>query len=254
MLKNIITNPIETANGCRNPIRGIALRGPLSQFFSAIYLKPLDDAFDKMNVFYLRYQDDIIILCKTKRSLNRCKRRMMEVLHERGLKLSRKKSRIGKTDTSFHFLGIQYPGTQSPGNTNAPRANIAVKKDKDDLFSVGVNQSQTGQFECKENVSSSFVPHARTLRKARLQVNIMVFDGLSAKRIMSYLQRWAAWWLQTAGIWEYKELLNWFIRSCWSNNPAASIAAELLELPISRTFCTRPDSGENKSMRCFGCL
>lgn len=115
MLKNIITNPIETANGCRNPIRGIALRGPLSQFFSAIYLKPLDDAFDKMNVFYLRYQDDIIILCKTKRSLNRCKRRMMEVLHERGLKLSRKKSRIGKTDTSFHFLGIQYPGSNPKG-------------------------------------------------------------------------------------------------------------------------------------------
>ena len=54
MLKDIITNPIETANGLRNPIRGIALRGPLSQFFSGIYLKPLDDAFDKMQVSYLR--------------------------------------------------------------------------------------------------------------------------------------------------------------------------------------------------------
>ena len=74
MLKSIITNPIETAQGYKNAIRGIALRGPLSQFFSGIYLKPLDDAFDKMKVSYLRYQDDIIILCKTKRQLNRCKR------------------------------------------------------------------------------------------------------------------------------------------------------------------------------------
>ncbi|MCX7116049.1 MAG: hypothetical protein NTW08_09110 [Gammaproteobacteria bacterium] len=36
-------------------------------------LKPLDDAFLQMDVTYLRYQDDLIILCKTKRQLERCK-------------------------------------------------------------------------------------------------------------------------------------------------------------------------------------
>ena len=64
-------------------------RRPTHQFFSGIYLKPLDDAFDNMDVTYLRYQDDILILCKTKRQLNRARRRMMEVLHERHLSLSR---------------------------------------------------------------------------------------------------------------------------------------------------------------------
>lgn len=44
MLEDIITNPIETPHGYKNPINGIALRGPLSQFFSGLYLKPLDDA------------------------------------------------------------------------------------------------------------------------------------------------------------------------------------------------------------------
>jgi len=34
MLENIITNPIDTPRGYKNPSRGIALRGPLSQFFS----------------------------------------------------------------------------------------------------------------------------------------------------------------------------------------------------------------------------
>ena len=58
MLENIITNAIETPRGYKNPDHGIALRGPLSQFFSGIYLKPLDDAFDAMDVTYLRYQDD----------------------------------------------------------------------------------------------------------------------------------------------------------------------------------------------------
>ena len=39
MLEGIITNPIDAPRGYKNPIRGIALRGPLSQFFSGIYLK-----------------------------------------------------------------------------------------------------------------------------------------------------------------------------------------------------------------------
>lgn len=46
MLENIVKNPIETPRGYKNPDNGIALRGPLSQFFSALYLKPSDDAFD----------------------------------------------------------------------------------------------------------------------------------------------------------------------------------------------------------------
>lgn len=83
MLENIITNPIDTPRGYKNPGHGIALRGPLSQFFSGIYLKPLDDAFDQMDVTYLRYQDDILILCKTKRQMNRCRRRMRLVSRAR---------------------------------------------------------------------------------------------------------------------------------------------------------------------------
>jgi RNA-directed DNA polymerase len=123
MLEQIITNDTETPRGYKNDGYGVALRGPLSQFFSAIYLKPLDDAFNATDVTYIRYQDDIIILCKTKRQLNRCRRRMMDVLHERHLKLSRKKSRIGCIKKGFHFLGINYPGTQIQDNTKVAHSN-----------------------------------------------------------------------------------------------------------------------------------
>lgn len=123
MLENIITNPIDTPYGYKNPGYGIALRGPLSQFFSGIYLKPLDEAFDHMDVTYVRYQDDILILCQTKRQLNRCRRRMMEVLHERHLSLSRKKSRIGSIESEFHFLGVNYLATQTTDNTRVNHAN-----------------------------------------------------------------------------------------------------------------------------------
>ena len=127
MLENIIKNAIETPRGYKNPDTGIALRGPLSQFFSGLYLKPLDDAFDHhKNVDYFRYQDDILILCQTKRSLSRCKRKLLEVLSQRKLSLSRKKTRIGSIDKDFHFLDIQYLGTQPSGNTNVQHRDEKV--------------------------------------------------------------------------------------------------------------------------------
>jgi hypothetical protein len=49
MLERVITNPIDAPRGYKNPVTGIALRGPLSQFFSGLYLKPLDDAFNNLD-------------------------------------------------------------------------------------------------------------------------------------------------------------------------------------------------------------
>ena len=143
MLEEIITNPIDTPRGTKNPGNGIALRGPLSQFFSGIFLKPLDDAFNSMNVTYIRYQDDILILCQTKRQLSRCRRKMMEVLHERRLSLSRKKTRMGCIRSGFHFLGVNYPKTQPLDNTNVDHATndpVITSLDDYNLYVIGGGQ------------------------------------------------------------------------------------------------------------------
>jgi RNA-directed DNA polymerase len=139
MLENIITNPIETPRGYKNPGHGIALRGPLSQFFSGIYLKPLDDAFNNVDVTYLRYQDDIIILCKTKRQRHRCRRRMMEVLHERQLRLSREKTRMGCINDGFHFLGIDYLPTRMEDKTNVTHVNDASITSPNNVYYINEN-------------------------------------------------------------------------------------------------------------------
>lgn len=71
------------------------------------------------------------------------------------------------------------------------------------------------------------VPHARTLRNARLQVQQMVIDGLSANRIKSYLRRWCYWWVKSSQNWAYQELLEWFLHVC-RDVQAAAYAVELL--------------------------
>ena len=103
------------------------LRGPLSQLFSALYLKPLDDAMAKADLFYLRYQDDGVILCKSRCQLNRCKQKVMGILGERKLSLSRKKTRIGLISEGLHFLGVNYLGTQPQDNTGKTWATEVVQ-------------------------------------------------------------------------------------------------------------------------------
>jgi hypothetical protein len=54
------------------PKKGVPLRGTMSPFFGALYLKPLDLAFeDNKNYLYQRYMDDIIIFAKDKRAFQR---------------------------------------------------------------------------------------------------------------------------------------------------------------------------------------
>lgn len=78
------------------------------------------------------------------------------------------------------------------------------------------------------------VPHPRTLRKAREQVKQMVISEVSPRRIMSYLHRWALWWVRTTKDWQYQELLVWFLESCWEATPAA-YAAELLQRELMKS-------------------
>jgi len=64
---------------------------------------------------------------------------MMEILHERRLSLSRKKTRMGCIKKGFHFLGINYPGTQPQDNTTvAHSADETVAKPAVDYsFALG---------------------------------------------------------------------------------------------------------------------
>ena len=59
----------------------------------------------------------------------RCRRRMMAVLHERHLSLSRKKSRMGLIKDGFHFLGVSYSQTQPENDTKVIYANDVLYLD-----------------------------------------------------------------------------------------------------------------------------
>jgi hypothetical protein len=86
------------------------------------------------------------------------------------------------------------------------------------------------------------VPHPRTLRKAREQVNQMVKDEVFPRKITRYLHCWCTWWVRITENWEYQELLVWFLSACWMPNPAAAFAAGLLQRAMTKQRRNNPAS------------
>ena len=57
-----------------------------------------------------------------------------------------------------------------------------------------------------------------------MQVQHMISTGFSTRSIRAYLHRYILWWQNTSETWQYHELTNWFIETCWHINPAAYAA------------------------------
>lgn len=189
LLSQCIKTPIKTQKGYINPDKGIAIRSPLSGFFSGLYLKNLDDAFSHGSLEYFRYQDDILILCPSYRSFKRAKQKLQRLLKQKQLSLAAKKTKTGTIEQGFHFLGIDYLGTQPLNHTNS----LGLNQESGPMFLRRLFHPQTVNHP-PNPAKLLTVPHARTLRRARLQVGAMVEDGASHPQIKTYLKRWACWW------------------------------------------------------------
>lgn len=67
----------------------------------------------------------------------------------------------------------------------------------------------------------------------------MVEDGFSTVKIRRYLYQWAMWWARTSEVWELKELIEWFIESCWDIVPAAYAAGTMKHHVIESRMVSR---------------
>ena len=80
----------------------------LSPFFGALYLEELDREMKKMNVFYVRYQDDWVIMAESRWTFRRAIRKMNTILAKLKLEKAEDKTLIGKIEKGFDFLGFHH--------------------------------------------------------------------------------------------------------------------------------------------------
>ena len=162
-LETIITSAVDDGGNVFLPQQGIPRRPSLSPFFGALYLSPLDEAFEKREgVVYARHMDDVIILCKTKRQYQRARKILFTILKKLKLKLSSSKTWMGALTKGLHFLGVRF--------------DVAKHKVK--------NQNRVEI-------------HPRSCARALDKVKSLRGDAVHPANIQRYLVRWAFWWAHT---------------------------------------------------------
>ena len=77
-----MSNPLQQTIATLAKEKGISLGCPLSPLMAALYLKPLDDALAKLNVFYTRFMDDWVVLAPSRWKLRKAIRITNQTLHE----------------------------------------------------------------------------------------------------------------------------------------------------------------------------
>ncbi len=85
--------------------RGIPRGASLSPLLGAFYLLELDKKMEKLDVKYIRYMDDILILAPTRWKLRKAIRVLNQTFDELMLEKHPDKTLIGRTERGFNFLG-----------------------------------------------------------------------------------------------------------------------------------------------------
>ncbi len=184
-LQAIIDAVIDRGGFIETPFKGIPRGTSLSGFFAALYLKSVDQAFAKRaGTFYVRYNDDFIILCQTKRQFVRGKKLLKDILYKLDLKLSPTKTKCGELKSGFHFLGINYAVTQIQQKINTQ----TIK-----------NPLPTRPFKkpCKQRIVRTKLVvslHKRTYHRARQKIKLMQEGASSLADVQSYISRWSRFW------------------------------------------------------------
>ena len=85
---------------------GVLAGTPLAPLLANLYLRPLDDLFEKSRVPYLRYADDLILF-DTPESIGGHHEQIAIRLSELGLEINSRKLRLSQPGEAWEFLGLR---------------------------------------------------------------------------------------------------------------------------------------------------
>ncbi len=100
--------PAQAENRIISKHKGVPQGSPLSPMLANLYLDHLDETLLDDNKKLVRYADDFLVLCKSRKAAENALELTEEVLHSLRLRINRTKTRVVDFDQGFRFLGVQF--------------------------------------------------------------------------------------------------------------------------------------------------
>ena len=121
---------VQTKKGFELSEMGVPQGGPLSPLLSNIMLNELDKELERRGHKFVRYADDMIILCKSKRSAERVMRTITRFIEEKlFLKVNRDKSQVAYM-SKVKFLGYAFYQIKGKWRLRTHPKSVAKMKSK----------------------------------------------------------------------------------------------------------------------------
>lgn len=108
LIRNFLEAGVMEEMKIRKPETGTPQGGIVSPLLANIYLHAVDEQLQARGIRWVRYADDLVLLCRSREEAEAALEQLREMLAEMGLSLSEEKTRIADLEHGFDFLGWHY--------------------------------------------------------------------------------------------------------------------------------------------------
>lgn len=129
VIKQYIWYVVEHGGEFFTPPGGICRGSALSPLLGASFLWYVDSAFSRQeDIYYVRYMDDFLFLSTRRWPLRRAVRRLHEYFENTGFECHPDKTRVGRTERGFDWLGVWFDATGATGIAPRAKENHRVRR------------------------------------------------------------------------------------------------------------------------------
>jgi group II intron reverse transcriptase/maturase len=178
-----------TANKFETTVTGVPQGGPLSPLLSNIMLNELDRELETRGHRFVRYADDLLILCKSKRGASRTMGSIIRYIEQRlYLKVNREKSTVA-TITGVKFLGYSFYQTKGEGRLRIHPKSVGKMRSR--IRDLTSRSNGWGNARRKEALKQFIVGWVNYFRLADMRKLMLKADEWYRRRIRMVV--WKQW-------------------------------------------------------------
>lgn len=169
--------------------KGVPQGGPLSPLLSNIMLNELDKELERRGHKFVRYADDLIILCRSKRSAERVMKSIIRFIEEKlFLKVNKNKSRTTSV-SKIKYLGYSFYEIKGEGRLRVhPKSVLKMKSRLKELTS---RSNGWGNARRKEKLRQYITGWVNYFKMADMKSLLLRIDEWYRRRIRMVI--WKQW-------------------------------------------------------------
>jgi group II intron reverse transcriptase/maturase len=189
LIHHYLNAGVQIGKSFETSVRGVPQGGPLSPLLSNIMLNELDKELERRGHKFVRYADDMLVLCKSKRSAERVMGSIIRFIEDKlFLKVNKEKSQVAPI-SKVKFLGYSFYRTKGEGRLRIHSKSVSKMKAK--LKELTSRSNGWGNDRRKESLRQYIIGWVNYFKLADMQKLLLRMDEWYRRRIRMVI--WKQW-------------------------------------------------------------